>query len=451
LTHLVWFRNDLRVADNPALHDACASSRIVLACFLISDTQWDTHDMGAVRRSFLGETLQALRKDLARLNIPLRVVRAPRFQDAPAALLDIAHDADVTDIHFNAEYPLDEQRRDERVAAACADRGIGCHVHHGDVMLPPGHVLKDDGSPYSVFTPFKRRWLTRLNPGDLDPLPVPEPRPAAPAAEVPDPQDAIERLRTEPAAEDWPAGEQAAVRRLDAFIESKVEAYDARRDHPGAHATSGLSPYLAVGAISVRTCYRKTSGKDLDEDGGASAWRNELIWREFYRHVTFLFPHISRGCAFNRDMDDLPWRSDPAALDAWKSGRTGYPLVDAGMRQLLETGFMHNRLRMVTAMFLTKHLLIDWREGERHFMQHLRDGDFPSNNGGWQWSASTGTDAAPYFRIFNPESQAKKFDPKSEFIRAFVPELSDGNADYPPPIVDHREARERALDFFKRR
>jgi len=216
------------------------------------------------------------------------------------------------------------------------------------------------------------------------------------------------------------------------------------------YTTSRLSPYLAIGAVSVRSCFHQ-AGR-LPTNPGVETWQSELIWREFYRHVIALFPHVSQGRSFRQEMDTLQWRADPTALSAWKAGQTGYPLVDAGMRQLLATGFMHNRLRMITAMFLTKHLLIDWREGERHFMAHLRDADFASNNGGWQWSASTGTDAAPYFRIFNPESQAKKFDGAGAYIRQFVPELGDGRSDaaYPAPIVDHRAARERALAFFKR-
>ncbi|MGD8417509.1 MAG: FAD-binding domain-containing protein, partial [Pseudomonadales bacterium] len=282
--------------------------------------------------------------------------------------------------------------------------------------------------------------------GLLTPLPAPEPR-SRPTVDVPAP-DALNGLPEAAQDPDWPAGHSAAADRLDAFVSGQLERYDEDRDYPAKPATSRLSAYLNVGAVSVRTCYARAAA--APEGSGRESWLSELVWREFYRHVVAAHPHVSRGHAFQQHLDGLDWRHDPEGLAAWKAGETGYPLVDAGMRQLLETGFMHNRLRMITAMFLSKHLLIDWHEGERHFMRHLRDADFASNNGGWQWSASTGTDAAPYFRIFNPSSQAKKFDPDEDFIRRFVPELADGSRHYPEPIVEHKAARERALAFFKR-
>ncbi len=443
MTVLVWFRNDLRIADNPALHDACREhgNEAVVGVYLVSVRQHERHGEGACRLGFVRQTLNHLRASLAALNIPLWVAPAPEFADAAGVLMDIARRTNARSLYFNAEYPLNEVRRDRAVTEACAADGIDCQLRHGDVLMPPGSVLKDDGEPYSVYTPFKRRWRTRCAPDQREPLPVPEKR-EQPLIEVP-PPEALELLPDQTADPDWPAGETQAAARLDAFLESRIERYQEDRDFPGRRATSRLSPYLAVGALSARTAYHRaeTAGE------AAEAWLNELIWREFYRHVVNQNPHVSRGHSFRREYDDLPWRHDPEALAAWQAGETGYPLVDAGMRQLKETGFMHNRLRMLTAMFLTKHLLIHWREGERHFSRHLRDADFASNNGGWQWSASTGTDAAPYFRIFNPESQAKKFDRDSGFIRRYVPEI--GTDAYPAPIVDHREARERALDFFR--
>lgn len=450
LRRLVWLRNDLRVADNPALHGACESADDpVLAVYLVSDAQSREHHEGAPRQGFVRATLETLERDLSALGIPLWIERAHYFKDAPAALMRIAGTTGAGELHFNAEYPEHEKRRDRAVEEAASKSGIACRVHHGDVILPPGLVVKDDGQPYSVFTPFKRRWLARLTPADLEALPAPECR-AAPDVDVPDPGPALAAL---PVADhpDWPAGEAAAGLRLAEFLERQVDRYADDRDYPARPGTSCLSPYLAVGAISVRRCYQQAAaarrGGSPAASSGIEHWQSELVWREFYRHVTALFPHISRGHAFRRELDALEWRHDPEALDAWKEGRTGYPMVDAGMRQLAATGFMHNRLRMITSMFLSKHLLIDWREGERHFMEHLRDGDFASNNGGWQWSASTGTDAAPYFRIFNPASQQKKFDPDNAFVSLFVPEL--GTPEYPAPIVEHPFARQRALQFFR--
>lgn len=446
LTTLVWFRNDLRLEDNPALHDACeqAGAEPVVAVYLVSLEQHRAHHEGARRLGFVHESLLHLRESLTRLSIPLWVVRAPRFADAPPALLDIARRCGAGKLYFNAEYPLNEARRDRQVRDACLANGIDCRIRHGDLIMPPGTVLTAAGAPYRVYTPFKRRWLQQLSDALLEPLPAPVPLAPRVTVAVPEP-DALADLDVVASAPDWPAGEASALSRLDAFLAEKLDRYAGQRDFPGKAATSRLSPYLSVGAVSVRTCYHRAATLP---GAAADPWLNELIWREFYRHVVSHYPHISMGRSFKPGMDALDWRHDPEGLDAWQQGLTGYPLVDAGMRQLKESGFMHNRLRMITAMFLTKHLLIHWREGERHFMQELRDGDFASNNGGWQWSASTGTDAVPYFRIFNPASQARKFDKDESFVRRFVPEY--GTDRYPAPIVSHPQARSRALDTFRR-
>jgi deoxyribodipyrimidine photo-lyase len=442
VTTLVWFRNDLRLADNPALFDACADNDAdIVAVYLVAAAQHREHGEGDRRLGFLRRNLESLQAGLAKLKIPLWIVSAPRFEDAASAILVIANDANAKNLYFNAEYPLNEANRDRAVAEACNARGIACHVRHGDVMQPPGAVLKDDGEPYRVFTPFKRRWQQRGSVAARTPLPAPKPRPALPDIQTPSAE--LQDLPVTEEDPDWPAGEAAAQHQLDAFLAGRIDSYELERDYPARAATSRLSPYLAMGMLSAREAYHRA-----EQTGPAAAsWLNELIWREFYRHIVGLYPHVSRGRSFRPELDDLPWRHDPEALAAWKAGQTGYPLVDAGMRELAETGFMHNRLRMITAMFLTKHLLVHWREGERHFTEHLLDADFASNNGGWQWSASTGTDAAPYFRIFNPDSQAKKFDKQGDYIRRYLPEFgSDG---YPLPIVEHRFARERALSFFK--
>ncbi len=443
MTALVWFRNDLRLNDNPALSDACENPREpVVGVYLVAIDQHQAHGEGDRRLGFLRQNLASLGSALSELRIPLWVAWAPRFDDAADALTAIARRTGAESLYFNAEYPLNEAGRDRAVADACTANGIACHVRHGDVIVPPGHILKDDGDPYRVFTPFKRRWQQRCSAGERLPLPAPEPRARVPEIEVPDPEP-LGKLPNTPADPDWPAGEAAARDRLQAFLDARISRYESDRDYPARQATSRLSPYFSLGVLSVREAYWQA-----EQTGAAAAsWLNELIWREFYRHITALYPDVSRGHSFRRELDHLPWRQDPDALAAWQAGRTGYPLVDAGMRELAETGFMHNRLRMITAMFLTKHLLIHWREGERYFSSQLLDADFASNNGGWQWSASTGTDAAPYFRIFNPESQAKKFDREGDYIRRFVPEF--GTDRYPDPIVEHAAARQRALAFFK--
>lgn len=460
-TALVWFRNDLRVTDNPALNTAAESGPVV-AVFLISDEQWAQHHVATRRLAFLKGCLLDLENQLETLNIPLVIGHAASFAQAPAALLEIASSWHAASIDCNAEYPLNEQRRDRQVANACATAGLRFNRHHGGVIVPPGSVSTAAGAPYTVFSPFKRRWLSQLTPDDWSPEPPPKRQ--ANIGDAPGPQLNNQRLLAllpDHNDDNWPAGSKEAERRLEIFLSRKAAGYQQQRDIPSQAGTSGLSPYLSIGAISARTCLaaaRELNDQRLNVKPGArpglDTWISELVWREFYRHVTAAFPHISTGAAFRRETDQLEWRKDPAAFERWCQGMTGYPLVDAGMRQLNETGWMHNRLRMVTAMFLSKHLLLDWRLGERYFMENLIDGDFAANNGGWQWSASTGTDSVPYFRIFNPTSQAKKFDARSEFIRRWVPEIDGLTAEsattYPAPMVDHALARQRALAFFKR-
>ena len=460
---LVWFRNDLRVADNPALFNAMAAGEAV-AVFCICAQQWRAHDVGDNRLAFLLDSLHRLDDELRALGVPLLIVTEPWFAGVPDRLVHLAAEIGATALACNDEYPLNERTRDARVARACAAAGIAMHLHHAGTLLPPGSVVTRNGEPYTVFTAFKKRWLSLLAPSSWEPLPQPrrQRRPELAASPLPERLDGVPRSRV---ADRWPGGAGEAQRRLQAFMSDGAERYHADRDFPAVDGTSALSPYLAVGCISARQCLhaavRANGGRVHAGQAGLLTWINELIWRDFYRHVVAQFPHVSRGCAFRREMDAMPWRQAPAEYQAWQAGRTGYPLVDAAMRQLAETGWMHNRLRMVTAMFLSKHLLLDWRLGERHFMNLLVDGDFAANNGGWQWSAATGTDAAPYFRIFNPTTQAQRFDPKGVFVRRYVAELRDaplpalfdpakhGVAGYPRPIVDHKAARQRALESFK--
>ncbi len=460
---LVWFRNDLRVSDHPALHHAMETGEAI-AVFCFCNRQWRDHDVGDNRLAFLLDSLHALAAELRDLGVPLRLITEPWFADVPKRVINLARAVRADALAFNDEYPLNERRRDDSVRAACEREGIAVTVHHAGTLLPPGRVMTGDGTPYTVFTPFKRRWLTQIDQSAWQPLPRPrrQRRPKLDDSHIPEQTDGVRRDRT---AARWPAGPVEAERRLSEFLARRIDRYEHDRDRPARDGTSALSPHLSVGSISARQCLaaaRNANGGHLASGHrGIAAWINELIWRDFYRHVVAQFPHVSQGHAFRRVFDDLPWRDAPADLEAWKAGRTGFPLVDAGMRQLAATGWMHNRLRMLTAMFLSKHLLLDWRLGERHFMNLLVDGDFAANNGGWQWSASTGTDAVPYFRIFNPQTQARRFDPDGRFIRGYVPEIEavpdralfhpDGcNAPgYPQPMVDQRAARERAIAAYR--
>ncbi len=458
---LVWFRNDLRVIDNAALSGAQQRGDTI-AVFLAAPWQWRSHGMGDNRLAFLLRTLLELSRALTALNIPLLIRSLARFEDHPQALVQVAAEVAADAIFCNDEYPLDEQRRDTAVGKRCRGAGLEFHRAASGVIQPPGRVLTAAGLPYTVFTPFKRRWLTLLDNDALEPPPRPQQQrnPGIASTAVPVTLDGVD---SELLATLWPGGESAAQRRLAEFVGGPILRYHEDRNRPDRDGTSGLSPYLAVGAISARQCLLAARSAHGGDSAGTQAWIDELIWRDFYAHVTAAFPGISRGQPFRPANDRVAWRDDPVAFDAWRTGRTGYPLVDAAMRQLAATGWMHNRLRMLTAMFLTKHLLLDWRLGERHFMELLVDGDFAANNGGWQWSASTGTDAAPYFRIFNPITQAKKFDPDGTFVRHWVPELASlstatifepwrfgGAPDYPNPIVEHAAARLRALAAYRR-
>jgi deoxyribodipyrimidine photo-lyase len=513
---LLWLRADLRIRDNTALFESSrAATRGLVAVYLLAPAQWLEHDWAPVKVDLILRTLRELSAALAARNIPLLIRTAPRFADAPAALIALAKAHRCDRLDFNREYELNESRRDEEVTRTFRAAGIPVHAHHDQTLLPPGSVRTRQDRPYTVFTPFRRACESRLaeeglpavnglprkQPGmaaapDLAPAPGPIRSPApsrgaarkeSPGASTPG-QPIVCTLSPGRATLDsliaplppalrglsrpdlWPPGESEAAKRLERFTRNRLPRYHLDRDRPDLAGTSTLSPYLTIGAISIRQCLHaaadanngRIAPRSEKPPDGPSTWTSELLWREFYKHLLAAFPRLCMNRPFKRATDRLPWRDDPAALDAWERGRTGYPIVDAGMRQLAQTGWMHNRLRMVTAMFLTKDLLIDWRRGERHFMRTLVDGDLAQNNGGWQWSASTGTDSVPYFRVFNPAGQSRKFDPRGAFIRAFIPELAhvDSRAIHDPPprtraacaypaaIVDHAQARRRALDAF---
>ncbi|WNL38811.1 deoxyribodipyrimidine photo-lyase [Halomonas sp. PAMB 3232] len=462
---LVWFRTDLRTFDHLALASAAEKGPVV-AVFLRSVEQWREHGHGANKIDFWHRSVRALKESLNALNIPLLHRDIGRYDEAAEALLEIAREHGIERLHFNRQYPLNEHRRDAQVLEAFKHEGIPAHSYHDAVAFAPGTLLTGKNEYYSVFTPFSKAWHKNLKDSQLHVLDAPKKQAALSIGNNAIP--ALPELDQTPVNQTaWPPGEDAASDALARFLQKRAKRYNEQRDFPAVAGTSELSPYLALGVLSYRQCMQAVmshnGGHLADGDKGLTTWVNELVWREFYQHVAYGFPRVVRHEPFQEHTKALEWRDDDEGFKAWCEGRTGYPIVDAAMRQLVNTGWMHNRLRMVTAMFLSKHLLIDWRRGERFFLEHLVDGEFCSNNGGWQWAASTGTDAAPYFRIFNPTTQSTRFDPDGEFIAEWLPELSELPAkarhappsdmltklDYPEPIVDHKAARQRALEAFK--
>jgi deoxyribodipyrimidine photo-lyase len=464
MTTLVWLRNDLRLEDNPALYRASEPGSGVVACYLLCAEFVERHTIAPVRLDFIRRHLQLLATQLQSLNIPLILEGADKAGDIPQVLLRIAQSNRCEQLYFNAEYPLDELERDRAVAALLRENNIAVKRFHDRVIVPPGMIRNGQGEPYKVFTAFKKRWLQTVMPVRLQPLPVPVIQPKHSAAYCT--AASIDQLFSQFPLRDlsrlWPAGEDEARRRLQRFVKNDLHHYRRERDFPAHEGTSTLSPYLAVGSISPRQCLTAVLAANKGEwdtgSDGATCWIGEIIWREFYQHVVVDYPQVCKNKAMQAHTEAFPWNKDRHRFQQWCDGTTGIPIVDAAMLQLKATGWMHNRLRMVVAMFLTKNLQIDWRLGETYFMSQLIDGDFAANNGGWQWSASTGTDAAPYFRIFNPVSQSERFDPDGSFIRKYLPVISHlpnkqihmppVTKGYPLPIVDLASSRKSTIELF---
>lgn len=470
MTSLVWFRHDLRVYDNPALFKAAeqgaADGTGAVAVYLHCESYVKLHTIAPVQLDFIRRHLHLLQKDLAKLNIPLVVIGVKKSTEIAPALVKLSQSLSVSHCFFNAEYPLNEINRDLQVNQRLRDEGVLVKRCHDRVIVPPGIIRNGQGEPYKVFTAFKKKWLQTVMPLSIQSQGLPAKQKKNLVTVEPASAAEIDKLFSAHELRDlsmlWPAGEQEAYKRRDKFIETAITRYQDQRDFPAIEGTSTLSPYLAVGAISPRQMLSAvlayTNG-EWEGNAGVSCWISEIIWREFYQHVVVDYPAVCKGKAMQPHTEAFPWQTEKRLFSAWCAGRTGIPIVDAAMHQLNATGWMHNRLRMVVAMFLTKNLQMDWRLGEQYFMSQLIDGDFSANNGGWQWSASTGTDAAPYFRIFNPISQSERFDPKGDFIRKWLPELaylSDKQIHNPPPtvnypaaIVDLGESRKSTIALFK--
>ena len=455
-TVIWWIRRDLRIIDNAALRAALETGAPVLPVFILDPAL--LKDNATPRQAFLLDGLRQLRTELESRGSTL-VVR----QGQPLnALQTLVQEAQASAIFAEEDYSPYARRRDAAVSAALPlELVMGVTIQH------PAIVQKTDGSPYTVFTPFSKAWKKLPSPG-LYIWQPPDKLPASPFL------DSLP-IPASNALPGFPAGEAEAQRRLQAFIRNHIANYHNGRNRLDLDGTSSLSPYLRFGMLSAHQAWvaareALTQAEISEARRGIETWINELIWREFYNVILYHFPDVLQH-AFRPAMRNIVWRNAPQDLQAWQTGRTGYPIVDAAMRQLLHTGWMHNRGRMIAASFLVKDLLINWQEGERWFMQHLVDGDPANNNGGWQWTAGVGTDAAPYFRIFNPILQSRKFDPQGAYIRRWVPELArvpdkfihepwlmpqevqqasgcEIGQDYPLPIVDHKQARQRTLEAY---
>jgi deoxyribodipyrimidine photo-lyase len=461
-TAIWWIRRDLRLSDNQALAAALSQAEVVVPVFIMDPKLLASPYASQKRVAFLFEGLQTLDLDLVKRGSKLIV----RNGDPVEVLHGLREETKASAIYAEADVSPFARKRDTRVMST-----LPLILTPGLTVHPVESLRKSDGTPYTVYTPFSRMWHSLPFPGK--PLPAPERLPILPiltSSGLPDMlKHTLDKI--------FPAGEIEAQRRLTRFTDSLIECYAEDRNRMDLDGTSGLSPYLRFGMLSARQAVwaareAEELSKDITAIHGAETWLNELIWREFYAAILYHFPYVRR-VAFRPELRKIAWRYDIDGMHAWAEGQTGYPVVDAAMRQLNSTGWMHNRARMITASFLTKDLLIDWRQGERYFMQHLLDGDPAANNGGWQWTAGTGTDAAPYFRIFNPVLQGMKFDPEGAYVRRWVPELVDVpnrfihapwempanmqaqtgcviGKNYPAPIVDHAEARQRVLAAYRR-
>lgn len=467
---IAWFRRDLRVRDHAALYRATQEAEAVVPLFILDPALLSAPHAGAARVSFLLESLRILDQSLRALGSSLIVRRG----DPLEVLCQVAAETGADGVYFNQDYVWPGRERDDRVSAALRERGISVCSLADQVLVEPADLLTGQGKPYTVFTPYRNAWLRQPA---APPLPAPSALRTPPIAslEIPD-AGSLGYVCAHPLPA---AGEHEGHRLLATFAEgadAPIARYRSQRNMPALAGTSRLSPHLRFGTVGVRTALaaalHAAGGASGEHGEGARTWISELAWRDFYHQWIWHHPHVLQH-PFDPAFEALPFENDPGLYAAWCAGRTGFPIVDAAMRQLNGIGWMHNRLRMIAASFLCKDLLCDWRLGESYFWQQLVDGDKPANVGGWQWSASVGVDPQPYFRIFNPTTQGERFDPEGAFVRSWVPELARLPAryihrpatlppleaealgfrlgrDYPHPIVDHAVQRERALALYGR-
>ena len=421
-----WFRRDLRFEDNHALHAALSCELPVIGVFVFDSTILTHLQHNDARVQFIHDTLNKMQSELIQIGSSLYV----KYGTPEEVFTELSNQFSIHAVYVNRDYEPYAQQRDKAMQDWFQNRNIAFFGKKDHVIFEKHEVVKDNGEPYTVYTPYGRKWKATLKQSDLNSYPS---------------EKLLSHFHKTSIRQELPSlqsmGFSKSTQRipLNTISSSTIEKYHLQRDIPSISGTTRISIHLRFGTISIRHCAR--IGIEKNEK-----WLNELIWRDFYQMILFHFPHTVQG-SFKPIYDRIPWRNNENEFQLWCEGKTGYPIVDAGMRELNETGFMHNRVRMIVASFLTKHLLIDWRWGERYFAEKLLDFELASNIGGWQWAAGSGCDAAPYFRVFNPKLQTDKFDPELKYIKQWIPEFETSS--YPKPIVEHTFARNRCLEIYK--
>ncbi|WP_343128384.1 FAD-binding domain-containing protein [Buchnera aphidicola (Kurisakia onigurumii)] len=464
--NIIWFRNDLRINDNPALYHAYKNSinTRCIGIFFMAINQWKKYFIPSIKIKFIHRNVLYLRKKLYVINIPLLIINNMDYISSVNYLVKFSIQENISCVYYNKEYELDEINRDNYADHQLLKNNISVKNFHGNSLYDPSLIHSQKGKSYKKFYFFKKLILKKIKKYKIKYISF------LPKRYKKKKLIYIENLIYKKNKNNFIVGEEYALRKLKLFCKKKIKKYGINRNFPSVYGTSFLSVYLSLGIITVKQCLfyvLKKNKNNIDVKNKFFPWINELLWREFYKYLVFHNPILSKGYTFSILEKKITWENNSYYFQSWKNGLTGYPIIDAGMRQLNNTGWMHNRLRMITASFLVKNLLVDWRKGELYFISKLMDGDYASNNGGWQWVSSFGVDHMPYFRFFNPILQSKKFDKYGLFIKRYIPELRSVpnlyihnphkwinknkiNINYPNPIVDLHISKQKFLEIFKK-
>ncbi|CAL4322077.1 deoxyribodipyrimidine photo-lyase [Buchnera aphidicola] len=464
--NLIWFRNDLRVHDNTALYKACTfSTEQIIALFIATPQQWYNRNISEKKISFLNQNLISLKNELYNLNILLYYYESTTFKKSVNDLVVFCQQHKINNVFYNYQYDSDEHVRDVVATKKLSEQGVITHGFHDHILVSSQDILTQKNMPYKKFFSFKKKIINILK--KKIPICFPVPKKRAHPLSFHSIDLNIKNYKSNFDLNLFPIGERKAIIRLKAFLKKKLSDYALKRNFPILNHTSMLSPYLSIGVLSSRYCFKMIFQihKNIFNTISTCSWINEIMWREFYYHLLIGYPLLNQCQSLTPWEKNIPWKNNTNYFHAWKQGQTGFPIIDAGMRQLKKIGWMHNRLRMITSSFLVKNLLIDWRKGEKYFISQLIDGDKAINNGSWQWAASIGADSTPYIRIFNPIRQSKIFDSSGSFIKKFIPELNNVpcayihnpyewanikniTLQYPKPIVNFSDTKKKALLIF---